>query len=39
MTAGLTKGAVESGKDLVSFASKAISHPINTSHEIYDAFF
>ena len=38
VTTGITKGAVESGKQLISFAAKAITHPINTGQEVYEAF-
>jgi len=37
-TTGITKGAVESGKQLLSFAGTAITHPIDTSYGIYEAF-
>jgi tetratricopeptide (TPR) repeat protein len=35
---GITKGAFESGKQLLSFAGQAITHPIETSSGIYEAF-
>lgn len=35
---GITKGAFESGKQLVSFAAQAITNPIKTGHGVYEAF-
>lgn len=37
-SSGLTKGTIESGKQLLSFAGNAIIHPIDTGYEIYEAF-
>lgn len=37
-TTGMAKGAVESGKQLLSFAANAITHPVDTGHGIYVAF-
>jgi hypothetical protein len=35
---GLTKGAAESGEQLLAFAGNVLNHPIDTSVEMYEAF-
>ncbi|KPK33716.1 MAG: hypothetical protein AMS24_00075 [Chlamydiae bacterium SM23_39] len=37
-TTGIAKGAVESGKQLISFAANAITHPVDTGRGIYVSF-
>ncbi|KPK32604.1 MAG: hypothetical protein AMS24_03795 [Chlamydiae bacterium SM23_39] len=37
-TTGMAKGAVESGKQLISFAANAITHPVDTGRGLYVAF-
>jgi tetratricopeptide (TPR) repeat protein len=38
VTSGLSKGAFYSGKELLTFATQALTHPINTGYGIYDSF-
>ena len=35
---GIAKGTIGSGKELLSFAANAITHPIDTTYGIYEAF-
>ena len=38
VTTGITKGALISGKDLLSSAAQAIVHPVDTCHSTFEAF-
>ena len=37
MTSGIAKGSIESGKQLLCFATDFIKHPINTTCNVYDS--